>query len=596
MKKVKSVILKRILLLTSFMTAFIAVDLVVIFIMFSNMDGLANAIDLSGAERMRTMLLGSYGTTYFQIMTDNVADKEEQVKPVRSGIEKEIVTYEKIMDGLVNGNMELGLPKTTDRKILALVEEWKKDWYPFKEALITIQKPGISAWDMAQELQKIKVFKAIELKDKVNAVVNAYTALSNARLSLIKTLLIIIIGAVLCIAAVIILFMRRDLLPIRKLVSVLEALSRRDLTVRSNLRAKNEIGSLGETLDDMSATLDEFIGKIKAASKDVESSNHSLVSAVEESGAAIREMVASIDSINSSIAKSKSVIRENVISVQETMKLTEDIRKNVDGQASAVAQSSASVEQMVGSIGSVGKNTERARQISEKLSHTAKTGNEKISATIKAIQEIYKASEKISESLVGISKIAAMTNLLSMNAAIEAAHAGDAGRGFAVVAQEIRNLAESSSLEAKNIRQIIQETLERIKHGTKLSEEAGKAFTEIMEDINLTVDTNIEIANAMNEQKAGTDEILKSMEHLVRLSTDIGDAVQKNTENSKGLMDSTLKLERVSDEIVNASNEQKLGGDEILQALQMLQDVAITNKEIVDELNAKIAEFKVSGT
>ena len=378
------------------------------------------------------------------------------------------------------------------------------------------------------------------------------------------------------------------------LFSHIEKLRNKDLTTRAMIKQNNEIGTIGQLLNKISEQLDEFMGRIKANAREVEHTNQNLVSAVNESSAATREMAVSIESVYNNLQKHSEVVKNTISSVADMMKVTESIRKHIESQSSAVAESSASVEEMVSSINSVSSSSEKAETTSKRLADIAREGGEKIKKTVKAIQEVQNASTKIAEAIGGISRIAATTNLLSMNASIEAAHAGDAGRGFAVVAEEIRKLAADSSDEAKTIKQNVKETIEKIEHGTKLSEEAGKAFDEIMVDIKDTVNIIIEISSAMSEQRAGAQEILKSMEHLVVLSSEIKEAVSRETEGSAKVMEATSKLDQVAQEILSAASEQKAGSSEIMQAIETLMTIAEKNNAIISDFNSNLVEYKTS--
>lgn len=408
---------------------------------------------------------------------------------------------------------------------------------------------------------------------------------------LIKVIIILVIFGVGSISFFLILNSFKAFMP---LAEAIQQLSNKDLTVRAALKNNDEIGDIGKAVDTMVLQFDEFVGKIKEGAIKVEETNQSLVSAANETSAATREMAVSIESVYNNLQQHNEFIKTTITSVDDMMKVTENIRNHIESQSSAVAESSASVEEMVSSINSVSSSSERAEETSKKLADIAREGGDKIKKTVKAIQDVQTASTKIAEAIGGISRIAATTNLLSMNASIEAAHAGDAGKGFAVVAEEIRKLAVDSADEAKTIKQNVKETIEKIEHGTKLSEEAGKAFDEIMVDIQDTVNIIIEISSAMSEQRAGAQEILKSMEHLVILSTDIKNAVSQETEGSTRVMEATSKLNQVAQEILSAASEQKAGSTEIMKAMETLMSIAQKNTDIVNEFNKRIGEYKVS--
>ena len=306
-------------------------------------------------------------------------------------------------------------------------------------------------------------------------------------------------------------------------------------------------------------------------------------------------MVNSINDINKSLENHKEIVTTTISSVEKMFSASNEIEAYMENQSSAVAESTSSIEEMVSSINSVSKNAEQAETLSKKLSDIAQEGSERIQKMIKAMKDVEIVSAKIANAIGGIARISATTNLLSMNAAIEAAHAGDAGRGFAVVAEEIRKLAADSSDEAKLIKQNVKETLEKIDHGVSLSDETGRAFSKILEDIQDTVNIIIEISSAMGEQRSGAREILNSMTDLVNMSQKIIDAVKNSGEESRKVNEATKKMDQFAGEILAVSNEQNTGSIEIMNSLESLKEVVYNVTALTKAINQKIGEFKVSG-
>ncbi|MBN1410566.1 MAG: HAMP domain-containing protein [Spirochaetales bacterium] len=534
-----------------------------------------------------------WSRSYADELARNSLNKGD-LRSIKTDIQGFFDTYDRNMKNLFGDKSESEMIGFSNKEVSDAMENWNKQWKALKydiELLISLDSSGQVFNALVRKLGPARV-EIID--DYVNEVIKSLQTYTDRSVGMLVIGCIIMILLVVIISFLAIILSWRTLNPIHDLVVQINQLSRKDLTARANIKVKHEIGEIAAALNEMATSFDEFMGTIKRDSMEGKLANEEIVASINESGAAINQMIASIESINQNLGKHKKVVEETSQSIKQMIDLTDHIKEGMDSQSSAITESSASIEEMVGSITSVSKSSEKAENVSKQLAEIARSGGEKIQRTVKAIQEMQEASTKIAEAIVGIARIAATTNLLSMNAAIEAAHAGDAGKGFAVVAEEIRKLAADSSREAKTIKQNVKETIEKVEHGTTLSVEAGKAFDEIMEDIKETVNIITEISSAMNEQKTGAQEILKSMEHLVRLSSDIKESLVKETDASRVVMEATTKLDHVATEILNYSTEQKNGSMEIQTALLQLQTLSGKMEEIIEGFNSKVQDFNVT--
>ncbi len=519
-------------------------------------------------------------------MADHYTDNSEY--------KKDLDLYSNNIDTLINGSPALFFGAERDAILLELFDSWKSTYSAFREQSesllktenIELQKQLYVTTGLSKSYATLNEIIGTLHTNYSTRVKEVFSG--NMRISVILFVCIVLLG-ILSLFIV-----HRSVNPIKKLVQTIMKIADSDFTSRTDSPRNDEIGFIGKALNVMMEKTETLIRDIKKTIITVDTTNESFAAALNESGVATRQMIASIDSVNTNLEKHNSVIKSTLSSVTEMVNATENIKKTIETQSSAVSESSASIEEMVSSINSVNKSSEKAAQISKQLLEIARNGGDKIKKTSAAILEINTASGKISEAIGGIARIAATTNLLSMNAAIEAAHAGDAGKGFAVVAEEIRKLANDSQAEAKTIKVNVKDTIEKIANGTKLSEEVGKAFSEIMEDINNTVNLIMEISSAMSEQRAGAHEILQSMEHLVRISAEIGEAVIKEADESTKLITATKQLDQVATEIYNVSTEQKLGGQEIINGLEGVQEIAQKIHDSIEELNTRISSITVS--
>jgi methyl-accepting chemotaxis protein len=575
------------------MSLLITIDLIAVFVLLSGTDGYARAINQVGAERMRTILLSASVGDINREMLKGDAANQEALKMIGETFTKESANYQKVLDGVKQGDNDLQLLPMLDEANKADIAVWEEKWLAFKadlDSAMETLKTGPLPDDLAG---KISVGRAMEVRDAVSKVVDDITDISDRQMAFIKLLLIVIIGMVFLVSGVLVFVIRHDFKPLLGIMDVIQAITEKDLSQRTGIMSGNEIGQLGHSIDSMANNLSGLIGGVKHMSGTVGDSNEKLVASMGQSSAAIEEMMASILSIHQSLEKSNHTMEDTARAVMALQDSTRDMQAFIDKQASSVAENTATIEEMVGSIRTVAQSTVTARDLSSNLQDVAVTGKGKIEASIVSMTQMEESARKIADSILGISKIAASTNLLAMNAAIEAAHAGEAGAGFAIVAQEIRSLAESAGREAKTIRDIVDVTVATIKKGAAQSRDAGSAFAEIMKRVEETVAISTEIAGSMEEQHLAAQDMLKSVATLQSLSRDLQGATAQNVKAQEQVAEAMDAVQSFSREILQASDEQQVGGKEIVSAMHQLKEVASTTRASVHELNQRVAEFKV---
>jgi methyl-accepting chemotaxis protein len=189
--------------------------------------------------------------------------------------------------------------------------------------------------------------------------------------------------------------------------------------------------------------------------------------------------------------------------------------------------------------------------------------------------------------------IASQTNLLSMNAAIEAAHAGEAGKGFAVVADEIRKLAESSGAQSKTISTVLKKIAESIKKITVSTDNVLTKFGAIDTGVNTVSDQETNIRNAMEEQGEGSKQILQSAGSLNELTLQVKSGSEEMLNGSQEVMNESRNLERVTQEITGGMNEMASGADQVNIAVHNVNDLTNRTREGINSLLKEVSRFKV---
>src|SRR5208337_4923453 len=230
---------------------------------------------------------------------------------------------------------------------------------------------------------------------------------------------------------------------------------------------------------------------------------------MEETGAAVIEINANIGNARGQLDGQSSAVREVIEAIQALTTGVDTLSDMIQRQSAGVSQSSASVEEMIANIESVAANVEGASKGAELLATKGSEGKARIDEVSETVDAIVHYSENLSEAARLITEIADRTNLLAMNAAIEAAHAGEAGKGFSVVADEIRNLAETSSEQSHTIGAELAQVRKGIEEIVASSRDTAASFSRVMQKLADTDRIVQEVKNAMAEQKEGSSQVLE---------------------------------------------------------------------------------------
>jgi methyl-accepting chemotaxis protein len=266
---------------------------------------------------------------------------------------------------------------------------------------------------------------------------------------------------------------------------------------------------------------------------------------------------------------------------------------HVENQSSSVARSSSAIEEMLANIQSVTQTLLNNADNVKELIEAAGVGREGLQGVASDIQTIARESEGLLEINAVMQNIASQTNLLSMNAAIEAAHAGEAGKGFAVVADEIRKLAENSGTQSKTISAVLKTIKDSIDKITKSTDSVLNKFEAIDSGVKTVSDQEENIRNAMEEQGAGSKQILEAIGELNEATNMVKAGSAEMLEGSRQIIEEGRNLELATAEISGGMNEMAAGTDHINAAVDRVNAISGENKANIDILVREVSKFKV---
>lgn len=318
---------------------------------------------------------------------------------------------------------------------------------------------------------------------------------------------------------------------------------------------------------------------------------------------AIHDALDSISTLNITTSDVNLSSHKQLKDVQTTSEdlhqLIDSINNNtnlVNEQTQLVQQSSSSITAMVNSIDQVSLKSKSAMEISKTLGEMAVKGGKNIERTIDSIKSLEQVSDQIGEFVNVISGISEQTDLLAMNAAIEAAHAGEAGKGFSIVADEIRKLAETSHNSSQEIAEIIKDILEIINQTVALSKEAGEGLSIILKDIHSTNSTINDTSQAMEELTETSSHILKSMDTLMTISEQVREAYFKQMEHSQNINETFQTQEKSASSIVENTKTHSEISKSLTKTMQKVKLFMENNKEIIDNFTLLVDQFDIQQT
>jgi len=413
----------------------------------------------------------------------------------------------------------------------------------------------------------------------------------------IKRYTIIIAALSIAVAAVVVFFtLNSTTKPIVKVADTLKDISEGegDLTRTISVSSKDEVGDLAKYFNKTLEKIKNLIKVIKNESGKLSEVGNALAGNMTETAAAMNEITANIQSVKGRVMNQSASVSETHATMEQVVANINKLYGHVENQSNSVAQASSSIEEMVANIQSVSETLFKNSGNVKTLREASEVGRAGLQDVVQDIQEIARESEGLLEINAVMENIASQTNLLSMNAAIEAAHAGEAGKGFAVVADEIRKLAENSGEQSKTISKVLKKIKGSIDKITKSTENVLTKFEAIDTSVRTVVEQEENIRNAMEEQGAGSKQVLQSVGDLNEITRQVKSGSDEMLEGAKEVIQESNNLEKATQEITGGINEMASGAEQVNIAVNHVNEISSKNREGINTLIQEVSRFKVA--
>lgn len=366
-----------------------------------------------------------------------------------------------------------------------------------------------------------------------------------------------------------------------------------DLTKRLEIKSKDEIGGVVRGFNTFIENLRNIISEIKNSKDSLKTVDHDLQLTTKATGISIDQISEDMNNVTSQIDNQSSSVEMTVNSVTQIARNIENLDEMIESQSNGVNQASAAVEQMIGNIVSVSKSTEKMAQSFALLERFTREGIDKQNLLNEQLATIEEQSHTLIQANKTISKIASETNILAMNAAIEAAHAGAAGAGFSVVADEIRNLSETSAAQSKMIGAELKKIQESITTVVTSSEDVKSAFNSVSSNVQETDHLVRQIRSAMEESEAGSHQITDALKLMNDSTAEVRTSSRKMSEGNQSILDEVKVLQEATNAIKDSIDRMYEGANQIIKNGTTLSDISGSMEMSINQIGSQIDLFKV---
>ncbi len=354
-----------------------------------------------------------------------------------------------------------------------------------------------------------------------------------------------------------------------------------------------EADSLARGFEAFSQNIRMLVGKIFKSASSVSEMSTSLAQASDSIKVSVGDTVSAIDQMDSTSASQTSAIQQVDDAVAKIVGEAEQLGKEIDSQNHIIAYSSTSIEEIVASMDSVHKRINEAAGHVEELVKLASGNKSALSVATQDIVNVRQESASLQEMNSVISSVAAQTNLLAMNAAIEAAHAGAAGKGFAVVADEIRKLAETAAKQASSSSSYLKSIQSKIDGIAETAVDIDKSFEGTIQRINDISHVVTQLEQATGEQEMLSEQVLKALNDIQdstrNITANVGEITSSTTETSR--LCHTLRS--MNDDVNRGLASCKEASSEMQNASVLITDVAQSTRSSVADLLEAVSSFQV---
>jgi len=524
---------------------------------------------------------------YITALDESMASAVSSLKAIRSLANTGLDDLEKILQDILADAKEVQ-GSTTNSTVLSVLDQARTN----KVDNLTLINYHTILFQRSLTEQQMSMEAIVKKIKETDGAINADISRVQNSTQIITLIAILIIMGITGILTFLV--VRSIIYALNSMKSLVEQMSNGDLRGRFESNKKDELASLGNNLNLLLGMLHQSLGKTSNIAQENLRMKDDLINAVEQSMSSVTEIEANASSIGSQMKTLDAMVNEEGKEIQHIAEGLALFNTKAAVQKDHVDESASAVTQMLASIQNISRIAENDQESASILVEEADRGREIFEDSFNKINDIGNQVGLIQDMATVIANIATQTNILAMNAAIEAAHAGDAGRGFAVVADEISKLATAAAESSDEIAQSIRSIINQVDDAVSAKDLTSQTFDTIASRIKLVAESIAEIHSNIKEMQLGSEQILEAMEGLRLDSSQISEESSRIDLAAHNMADSFAKVTRISHEVSSNIGEISTGLGEISKTVSEVDNNANRVGDLGKDLVGSVSIFHLN--